>query len=163
MKLAEAGDYRVEVHIDPTWGVFGEARYGLQHDGYEETITLDQGAASGWTELGTFAFAADGQEHLSLFDDVAGPVAADQHLVADAIRLTRVLDTTNPPATEIWETLPLEPDMAEPALAEIPDPTDPGDSHEEFVKTGCNSGSGSADLAGWCLFGGLLLVLSRRR
>jgi MYXO-CTERM domain-containing protein len=88
--LEEGGEYDVQVYVDPAWGVFADARYEIAADGVVTEVFLDQGAASGWTSLGAFAFAAGGAQHVAVYDDAAGSVAADQHVVADALQLVRL-------------------------------------------------------------------------
>ncbi len=55
-----------------------------------EDVTVDQTGADGWTELGTWTFAAGGDQWVALYDADGVTVASDQHIVADAIRLTRL-------------------------------------------------------------------------
>lgn len=87
--LADAGTYRVEAAIDPTWGVGDRVRYGVRAAGVDHEVIVDQGAAEGWTELGTFVFAAGGDQWIAVHDDTAD-ASADEHVVADAVRLTRL-------------------------------------------------------------------------
>lgn len=83
-----AGEYEVEVYVDPTFGVYASARYLVDHAGGEYEVVIDQGAADGWTSLGVFDF--DDVGRVRLLDNVEGAVAADQHIVADAVRLTPI-------------------------------------------------------------------------
>jgi Peptidase family M23 len=85
----EAGDYQVEVWIDDSYGRSVQAAYELRHHGDASTIVLDQAAASGWATLGTFAFAAGGDQSLRLDDNTGEPYASMVPLVFDAVRLTR--------------------------------------------------------------------------
>lgn len=80
------GSYRVEVYVEPGWGVHTAARYEVEHAGGVREVTLDQGAASGWTLLGEFTFGEEGA--VRLLDNEASPVPADQRIVADALRLS---------------------------------------------------------------------------
>lgn len=91
-KFTEAGDYELEVYLDPEFAVHQRARYELVHGGEVTEIIVDQGSASGWTSLGTFYFEAGSGQSLSLFDNNAEAVGDNQQIVADAIRLTRVGD-----------------------------------------------------------------------
>lgn len=79
--------FRLEVYIDGEWGRYAQTRYRVTHAGGEEEIIVDQGAADGWVELGVFEFdGADGA--LVVEDNYTGSIAPDQHIVADAIRLS---------------------------------------------------------------------------
>ncbi len=163
LKLSEPGDYRVEVYIDPSWGVYDATRYSLVHAGSEDTLTLDQGAADGWTDLGIFSFAATGDEMLSVYDDVAGPVPSDQHIVADAVRLTRILDLDHPLPPSIWDGPPSffddpVPDTDPGNGSEAPEETNGGGGGARGAGCGCSGGGGGGPLAL-----GLLVLLALRR
>jgi len=118
--LAEAGRYRVEVAVDPQRGVFERTRYEVLAGGETHSVVVDQ-SAGGWTSLGEFDFLAGGRQHVRVNDNAAAPVAAQQHIVADAVRLTR-LDAppppppppTDPPTATPTDppTAPTEPDAA---------------------------------------------------
>jgi len=90
LDFEQAGEYLLEVWVDDTFGVYDNARYQVVADGQSSTVHVDQGAAAGWTEVGTYHFAQGGGQYLAVFDNVSGSVASDQHIVADAIQLTRV-------------------------------------------------------------------------
>jgi hypothetical protein len=94
-KMSEAGDYELEVYIDPGFAVHERTRYELIHAGKSSEILVDQSAANGWHSLGTFSFRAGGEQHLSLFDNNSEAVADEQQITADAIRLTRVGDCSS--------------------------------------------------------------------
>ena len=51
-------------------------------------MVVDQGVADGWVSLGVFAFDDEGR--VRVLDNVDGAVAANQHIVADAVQLTRI-------------------------------------------------------------------------
>jgi len=88
--FAEAGEYRLEVHVEDAFGGSTAAAYRLVHAGVEESIVLDQMAASGWAELGAFEFAAGEAQFLRLDDNTGEPFAQMIPLVFDAVRLTRL-------------------------------------------------------------------------
>ena len=90
MHFEQAGEYLLEVWVDETFGVFDNARYQVVSNGQSTEVFLDQGAASGWRELGAYPFAQGGEQFLALFDNTPQSVPADQHLAVDAIRLTRL-------------------------------------------------------------------------
>lgn len=146
--LETGGFYRIEARVDPEFSVFARAHYQVQHKGDTSDVIVDQGSADGeWLEIGVFEFAEGGDQHLSLFDNTPDPVADDQHITADAIRLT-------------W----VDPDEVpeQPEQPEIPeDPTNPG---EEDVGGGCNmTTAGSSAASSLFLLGLGLALLARRR
>ena len=90
LEFAEAGDYELEFYADPEFSLHSAVTYVVVADGGEEMMTVDQGAEPGWRALGTFAFAAGGAQYVAVHDNNLEPVAADQHVSADAVRVTRV-------------------------------------------------------------------------
>ncbi len=90
LELAEAGTYKVETAANATFGIFAKTHYEVRGGGKTTTLTIDQSKASkGWIDLGTYAFAAGGAQWVAVYDDHAGKAVQDQHIVADAVRLTR--------------------------------------------------------------------------
>ena len=150
----EAGDYEVEVYIDPDYGVNPETTYALEHapdaDGDRaHAIVIDQGAVSGWVSLGNYPFEAGQGQHLSVYDNVEGAVAEDQHVAVDAVRVTRV-HAGKPGGGG------LEPK---------PDPTsEPNEAAD--ANGGCRLGPSSSPAPGWWLLlalGALSGATRRRR
>ncbi len=90
LEFEEAGEYELEYLADPEFSVFSAATYLVVADGVAEERDEDLGAASGWRSLGTYSFAAGGDQYVAVMDDHTGPVAADQHIAADAVRVTRI-------------------------------------------------------------------------
>ncbi|HEY8144068.1 MAG TPA: hypothetical protein VIG06_15385 [Kofleriaceae bacterium] len=90
LEMAEAGSYRVEVHMDG--GRFGkskQARYLVQHAGASDEVVVDQSAeADDFALLGVFDFAAGGDQHVMLGDNTGEGGAAETSLLYDAIRVT---------------------------------------------------------------------------
>ncbi len=101
LPFEEPGQYRLEVFVDPMWGVFPQTKYEVKAGGAVHVVTVDQSAADGWTDLGTFTFTATGDEHVRVRDDGAAPVGDGQRVVADALRVTPIgVPTCDPlPAT----------------------------------------------------------------
>jgi MYXO-CTERM domain-containing protein len=87
LDFEEGGEFEVEVHLPAGAGVHRAARYEVVHGGQVTAVELDQAAGDGWRPLGRFGFAAGGGQHVDLFDHAEGPVAADQRIAVDAIRL----------------------------------------------------------------------------
>ncbi len=90
LDMAEAGAYRLEVHMDG--GRFGksrQARYLVQHGGASDEVVLDQSAAADdFVDLGTFDFAAGGDQHVLLGDNTGEGGDAETSLLFDALRVT---------------------------------------------------------------------------
>ncbi len=89
-KFSEAGEYKVEVYVDPGFAIHQRARYEVVQDGKTNEIILDQSAATGWHSLGTYQFSAGAGQSLSIYDNGPDEVSDGQQLVADAVRFTRV-------------------------------------------------------------------------
>ena len=152
--LAEAGDYAVEVSVDPTWGVFDRARYTVRHAGAESSFLVDQSAASGWTRLGVLAFAAGAGQDVNVYDNTSGTVPSDQHVAVDAVRLVRIRPEapadpgTGPdPGASVDPDPPVTPVMTPPA-----DPVPPMDGDPSLDDDPMPTGSTplSGGLAGGC-------------
>ena len=92
LHMEEAGTYRVEVYIDAEYGVYSQVPYGIRHAGTNDEILFNQGAGSGWRTLGTWDFAAGGDQWVAVYDDHDGSVSSNQHVVADGLRVVRVGD-----------------------------------------------------------------------
>ena len=90
LDVEQAGRYRAEVYLDPAYALHDRVRYEVVHDGQVEVLLVDQGQATepGWYPLGACEFAAGGAQHVSLFDNTDQPVADEQHIAFDALRLT---------------------------------------------------------------------------
>lgn len=90
LDVEQAGTYRAEVYLTPEFAVFDHVRYEVAHGGATEALVVDQGAVgeAGWLTLGSFDFAEGPGQHVSLYDNSSDPVADDQHIAFDALRLT---------------------------------------------------------------------------
>ena len=134
--LAAAGRYKVEVYTDAGFARSTQARYELRANGVDHEVSLDQSAADGWQALGTFEFAAGGDQALHLGDNTGEKLADRVQIVFDAVRLTPV-------------------DPGDPFSG------DPLPDDEAGEAGGCAAGgSGASALAGLALLG---LVRRRRR
>lgn len=134
LELTEAGDYEVEVYLTSPYAVYAATRYTVRHAAVEDTTYVDQAmetpaGSAGWVSLGVHAFAAGADQWVSVYDNVTGTVASQQHIVVDAVRLTRI-GTPPPPPPPIDEappTVPGEPDPdADPSEAGPPPPPSRG-------------------------------------
>ena len=167
LNLSAGGEYFVEVWAERGFAIHRAARYELRHGGATHGIAVDLSAgAGGWIRLGAFDFDAGAGQHLSVHDDTAAPVPADQRVPADAMRLVRVEDApVLPPDDEavvhVRELAPVG------VISPMPggDPSlddDPLVMHDAELVGGCAVG-GSAPDASWLLVLGLATLLWRRR
>ncbi len=125
LHFEESGPYRVEVYVETEYAESEQARYVLRAAGGETELRLDQSAAYGWRELGEFEFAADDDEWLGIYDNTGEPFADRLRFVADAIRLTAVVE---------------EPEGDADAGGDL----EPGDGDGGAVGDGSADGDGSA-------------------
>jgi hypothetical protein len=88
--LAEAGEYQVDYYGTPAFSIYNKTHYEVRAKNTSHLLEVNQSGANGWTNLGTWNFTQGGQQWVAVFDDSATSVPSDQHIVADAIRLTRV-------------------------------------------------------------------------
>lgn len=91
LSFAEAGSYLIEIYLDPAFAIASDVRYEVRHGSAQDVVYVDQSSGSGWVKLdtpGTFDFSAGEDQWIAVYDDQLG-VAANQHLVVDALRLTR--------------------------------------------------------------------------
>ena len=86
----EAGEYLVEVSVSPVYGVCAETPYRVRHGGEESQLRLDQSVPGEWLPLGLFFFEAGGGQSVDVMDHVPGLALEEQHITADAVRLSRV-------------------------------------------------------------------------
>ena len=86
--LETEGHYLVEVSTGQNYGLCTQTQYRVTHAGQQEWITLNQAHPEEWQSLGLFYFEGQGGQSVAVFDHVSGPVAENQHIAADAIRLT---------------------------------------------------------------------------
>ncbi len=145
--MVAAGDYRVEYYSTPEYAIYDSVRYEIVHDGDTSVVAVDQAGLSGWVGLGTFTFAAGGQQSINVYDDSATPIPADQSIVIDAIRLTPIGVDPDP-----------DPD---PNPDPDPDPdtdtdTDPDTDTDTDDPDGSDTSPGDSgdDQANWGLQGG---------
>ena len=90
LNLEEGGEYEVEYYGTPAFAVHDEVPHVIVADGQEHSFMVDQSGANGWTSLGSYTFAEGGRQFVALYDHNSGSVPSNQHVVADAIRLTRI-------------------------------------------------------------------------
>lgn len=155
LHFEEGGEYELEVYVDDAFGVYQAAQYVVEHADGEDDVFVDQGASAGWVSLGVFSF--DMQGRVRLLDNVSGPVPSNQHIVADALRLRRIL----PPPLDGGALV----DLGGTDASAVPDGgssgVDGGPGRRPSSGCGCRvarDGSGGAPLAAALA----LLALTRR-
>lgn len=161
------GRYTVEIYAEPAYAVHRATRYAVRHAGVDHELAVDLAGASGWVALGEFDFDGGGAEHVSVYDNSPTAVPADQHVPADAVRLTPVVDPEPEPEPEPG---PRTIRLVEAVSTHIPhieggDPTvddDPLPEDRGTLVGSCTAGrsSSSAPIATLAL---LALALSTRR
>jgi hypothetical protein len=88
-EMAEAGTYEVSVWADATWSVFDSVEYEIVAGGTSKTVRVDPSGTDGWVTLGTYDFAAGGDQWVAMYDDQSSNPGSNKHIIADALRLTR--------------------------------------------------------------------------
>ena len=88
LNFEQAGDYEVEVNTLSAYAQSTLARYVVRHAGEEVELRVDQ-STEGWHSLGTFAFAADGDQFVAVYDNTGELLADKKMIMFDAVRLTR--------------------------------------------------------------------------
>jgi len=88
--FAEAGSYKVEAYTAHAYATSTQATYEVNTATAMTAATIDQSAVDGWQLLGTFDFAAGGNQSIHLGDNTGEASSAMAQLVFDAVRLTRV-------------------------------------------------------------------------
>jgi uncharacterized protein (TIGR03382 family) len=137
--LTEAGTYKVEVYTAGAYARSSRARYEIRANGGDVEATLDQSAADGWQTLGTFEFAAGGDQSIHLSDNTGEVLADKVQLVFDAVKLTRVI----------------------PGDDFVGEGDEPGS--DEPASAGCSSGGGGTGSALGAALIGLVGLVRRRR
>ncbi len=151
VELEQAGDYEVSIYASAEFSVFDDVEYQVRASGTNTTLRVDPSGQEGWVSIGTYSFAAGGDQWVALFDHQDDDPGSNQHIVADAVQLVRVGEVDEPaPDTGT------EPDSGdEPADTSDPDAT--GDA--EPPPSGAASASAPSDGCG-CTSGGNALLWS---
>jgi len=118
LDLVAAGDYLVEVYAAPGYAESELATYVVRHGGETTAVTFDQSAHDGFATLGTFAFAAGGDQSIRLNDNSGEPFSDMTRIAFDAIRLS--------PAADAPDAGPSDAGPADPIPDSGPDADDAG-------------------------------------
>lgn len=109
LHFEQGGDYELWAYSPTGFGESVQARYEIRHDATEELVIGDQAAhAGGWISLGTFNFAAGGDQWIMLTDNSGEPYNGpnDNTMIAfDAVKIA--------PATSCECTAGDEPETRE--------------------------------------------------
>ena len=90
LDFQQAGEYLLEYYAEPGYAIYDAAPHTVRAGGVDTVLAVDQSAGTGWVAIGSFTFDAGGDQWMALYDAVSGAVPGDQHITADAIRLTRL-------------------------------------------------------------------------
>lgn len=86
-EVQDAGSYEVQVFIPDQDADSQAARYTVDTGTGESDVIIDQLAASDWTSLGTFEFAAGEDRSVSLFDNTGELLSSHIPVGFDAVKL----------------------------------------------------------------------------
>ena len=89
LNFAQAGSYDLFAWV-PTGvtALTSQAVYKVQHAGTSKKVSVDQAAAAGgWAPLGSFAFAAGGDQWVRLGDNFLSPSDKGKSFVIDALKI----------------------------------------------------------------------------
>jgi uncharacterized protein (TIGR03382 family) len=142
--MAEAGSYEVSVWADATWSVFDSVEYEIVAGGTSKTVRVDPSGTDGWVTLGTYDFSAGGDQWVAMYDDQSSNPGSNQHIIADALRLTRTGTWCGDGTCDPGETC----GCADcPVETEIPDNGTDDDCDGAIDEGGQDSSGGSGDTA----------------
>ncbi len=134
INLEEAGEYALEYRNVPTYAIYDSARYVIRHNGEESDVYVDLSAGTEeWESLGRFTFAAGSDQWVAIHDNAPIEVPDDQHILADAIRLRRVMEGL-PPAI-------VDSNNETPDVDPMGDETTDNDVDGVTVSEGCSTSS----------------------
>ena len=127
--LPQAGNYEVFAFIPKSRADTKNARYRIRHNGQDNSYVVDQSIYfDKWVSLGTYSFAASGEQYVYL-DDVTGETYASRKIGFDAVKF--VLKNGAPPPTAV-PTVPaptavptVPAPTAVPSATPVPSPTTP--------------------------------------
>lgn len=104
IKVPVPGIYRVEAHINRTYGTSQQAKYSIRHNGRTDLVTMNQTTAGGFRSLGEFQFSGSAGERVRLDDNTGERSSLGRQVVIDGLRLTRVDGASTPPTIPADET-----------------------------------------------------------
>lgn len=163
LHLEQAGDYVVEAYVPSGFGDSTQAKYVVRHGGAEDTVTRDQSSVSNdWLPIGTFSFAAGGDQWIGLADNTGEPYTGENstRIVFDAIRL-------RPTGAGDTDAGPGDPDAGSSSSSDGGtgagfDAGDPGANDDATGSCGCRGAGGGAGSLALILLAALVAVIHRR-
>jgi hypothetical protein len=97
LNLQTAGRYELQVYID-SLATSRQTRYSVRHNGTVSTVTVDQANRRGFVSLGTFDFAAGGNQRVFVGDNTGEASSQRRVIVLDALRVIPANTSAPPPA-----------------------------------------------------------------
>jgi len=89
LNFAEAGNYEIQVYTSASFAQSKQAKYVVTAADGPHEVVIDQTAVDGWQSLGTFTFAAGGNQSVHLGDNTGEDEANNVQLVFDAVQIMR--------------------------------------------------------------------------
>ncbi len=111
--LSTPGRYLLEAYTDGGFAQSRRALYDIRHGETTDSVRVDQTAVDGWNPIGSFDFAASGEQFVRLNDNTGEPVSENIQLVFDAIRVTP--GSGPEPDDDAYTEPDAEPDVASDA------------------------------------------------
>lgn len=189
--VAQAGTWRLEVYVAPTYAQAEDVRYTVRHAGGEQELRVDQSAGDGWLSLGVFSFEADGDYNVAVYDGPGELLELQHQFVADALRVTPVdliggadgAADVGDPVADAGPDVGEGPDAGTPDVPATPDLTEetevgegpdfgaevegdgstPGEAVDVTVNSGCGCAAAPASSRGEAAVVLLALLWARRR
>jgi len=90
LHFEQAGEYELWAYIPAARGKSKQAGYAIAHGGQTDTVARDQSTSpDGWLSLGTFSFAAGGDQFVALTDNTGEPYTNESGITVafDALRI----------------------------------------------------------------------------
>ncbi|MEE2755853.1 MAG: GH25 family lysozyme [Myxococcota bacterium] len=108
--VSDSGDYEIEAHIDGPWSKSRQADYLVDAANGARSVRIDQNQANGWVSIGRFRFDAQQLYTVRMNDNTGEPNETMTKLVADDLRLQRVL----PADSDMMPEAPQDAGLLEP-------------------------------------------------
>jgi hypothetical protein len=118
--LPQAGNYAVSVFIPRSRADTKNARYRIHHNAQDNIYVVDQSVYfDKWVSLGTYYFAANGDEYVYL-DDLTGETYATRMMGFDAVKFVRTDIVPAPTAVPTPVSAPTQVPPPTPAPTPVP-------------------------------------------
>lgn len=87
--FAEAGSYRLEAFLQPSFATSKQAKYKVEYAGGIKLVVVNQSTKNGWATIGDFPFD-EGSARITLGDNTGEGSSLGRKLGVDAFRLTPI-------------------------------------------------------------------------